>query len=230
MTFWLTLFTVVAWLTIVAICYALFMCLVPVLAIICAHLGADLSRIVLLNISWSNILSTYGISLSVVVLILGFRLIRSFGRFPRLGRAITAFSSLALVFVAMLVVADSRYLMSFGSGLAEVIDRIIYKRSEWKALNSTRRVIIAEYRYRELHPKVGFTCDLDSLESLGGPAKSNQPYPKANQPIGAARASMNFILIGKSSRGAASDYLCFLTFGISNPVRLHLPAPRSENP
>lgn len=170
-TFWLTLFNVVAWLVIVATNCG-FAALIPFLATFCAGFGVYLPRIMLLNVFWSNFLWTYGVLLVVVALILVGPLVRSFGRSPRLGRVMTGFSCLALVIMATIVVADGRFLHSFCLGLEEGFGQIEVRRAELSARDSTRSVIIAEYRYRDLHPKVGFTCDLESLETVGGPRKA----------------------------------------------------------
>jgi len=182
-TFWLSLFTVVAWLAIVAMNYA-FMQLISLLALICAGVGVDLPQIMLWKFSWAHILATFGLPICVVLLILVPRLVRSFGRFSRLGRATTVFSSLALVFMAAIGAADGHYLVSFGSRIEELMQQIDVEHENLRAQYSIRSVIIAEYRYREMHPKVGFTCDLASLEPLGGPANGSNPYTpaKANKP------------------------------------------------
>jgi hypothetical protein len=182
MTFWLFFFTVVAWLAILAMNYAMFICLIPRLAITIAGLGLALSKFMILNISWANFLVTYGLPICVVLLILIPRLAKSFGRLPRLGRATTVVSSLTLVFMAAIVAVDGRYLVMQWPAVEKWGEEISYESSALKGLNATRSVIVAEYRYRELHPKVGFTCDLDSLELLGGPAKGDQPIPWTNRP------------------------------------------------
>jgi hypothetical protein len=183
MTFWLALFNVVAWLAIVAMNYALFICIVPGLAIALAVFAMDLPRLLRLNIAWANILQTYGLPIIIVVCFLGTRLFRAFGRFPRWGRAMSVLSMLALVCMAAIATLDSRYLRSFGSTLAEGFLHTQAVAADLQALNATRSVIIAEYRYRELHPKAGFTCDFGFLEPLGGPAEAAELHgrPELNK-------------------------------------------------
>ncbi|MDR3678272.1 MAG: hypothetical protein P4N24_22520 [Acidobacteriota bacterium] len=93
------------------------------------------------------------------------------------------FASLVLLSMATILVVDGRSLFSYWPMIEEGIQQIMNEGSDLRGRDATRSVIIAEYRYRELHPKLGFTCDLESLEPLGGPAKGDNPYvhAKANQ-------------------------------------------------
>jgi hypothetical protein len=83
--------------------------------------------------------------------------------------------------MAAIVVADGRYLYSFWPGFNEWIEQTHAQDAESRALDSTGRVIIAEFRYRDLHPKIGFTCDLEPLASLGGSEISDRHECKANE-------------------------------------------------
>jgi hypothetical protein len=182
MTFWLTLFNVVAWSAIVATNYAIFICLVPVLADMFAGSGSDISQTSLLSqFPWSNVLWSYGVLILPFLAISAFGLAISCGRSPKLGRAMAVLSCLGLVFMAMIVVADCRYLRSIWPSVTESMEQMSAQRAESRALDSTRRVIIAEFRYRELHAKIGFTCDLEPLVSLGGPEISDRHDRKANE-------------------------------------------------
>ena len=174
-TFWLALITAVAWLVIVAMNYVLVWCLDP-LATFCAHLGADIPPVMLWNFSWSNTVQTYGV-LILVVLVAGLpRLIKSFGRYPRMGQGVAIFSIISLVLIAITAVADSRSIQSLGGDLDKLMNQEDVERSEMHGRDAVRRVIVAEYRYRELHPKIGFTCNFQLLETLGVPSKNDFVY------------------------------------------------------
>jgi hypothetical protein len=181
MASWLTLFNVVAWVAIVPMTYAVFSRLVPALECILAGLQSDISLAWRLVLESSNIISVFWLPMFVVLAgpVLGLAIATS--QFPKLGRALVLIGCLGLISMTTLVFADCHYLLSVARTLGERIGPINDKATELNALDSTHRVIVAEFRYRELHPKTGFTCDLESLESLGGPAISGHPNQKANE-------------------------------------------------
>jgi hypothetical protein len=181
-TSWLIIFTVAVWLAILAMNYAVFVNLFPALMTLYASADAEIPRVIFWQISWANRAELYGLLVLPILWISVFGLASRSGRFPNLGGAIAVFTCLGLVFMVIVTVADCRHLLSIAPSVNDFIERITNQDAELRALDSTRRVIIAEFRYQALHPKTGFTCDLGSLVSLGGPVISNHADREANQP------------------------------------------------
>jgi hypothetical protein len=61
-------------------------------------------------------------------------------------------------------------------------EQVYYLGADLRARDATLRVINAEYRFRDLHAAEGFSCDLKSLKSLGGPSNDDQPFWKPRKP------------------------------------------------
>jgi hypothetical protein len=80
------------------------------------------------------------------------------------------------------IAADSLYLTVFQARIMDGVEQVSEEESrqtaKLQALNAIRSVVVAEYRFRDSHPKVGFTCDFDALRPLGGPAKNTDYTPQ----------------------------------------------------
>jgi hypothetical protein len=185
MTFWLALLNGVAWLAILATNYALIAHLLPVMGSIGARLDNEISPMMRLQLSWAHILRQYGLLTGVIIsplLVLLVRRQSKAGKLRRLVRRMAGWGCAGLVIMMIALVVNSHSLLSLWGGVDAWMEQTSNEGAESRALDSTRRVIIAEYRYRELHPDQGYTCDLDSLAALGGPAKGTLPNWKATEP------------------------------------------------
>jgi hypothetical protein len=175
MTMWLTLFASVTWLALAEINYAFFRCIFPIIATAFAGLGVELSQFTQVQITWSNFLGTYALAILLLAAFLVPRLARRHGWNRRLWKPMAVVGSVGLISVATIMVSDGRYLASLWPKIGELMVRWNAESSESRGRECIRRVIIAEYRYRELHPKVGFACERASFDPLGGPVRCEQP-------------------------------------------------------
>jgi hypothetical protein len=184
LTFWLQVFTVAAWLAIVAISYAVFVIFIPILGMLWASIPVAIPPLARLNLFWSNLVSTLGIPLGILLLIIIPRAVRAFGRSPRFAKAMTTISLVLFVSLTAITVADGRYLESLDVGgmITNLVQQIDLQSVDLQARNSARNLMVAEYRYRDSHPKVGFTCDLESLVPLGGPVRSETHDRRPSEP------------------------------------------------
>jgi hypothetical protein len=205
-TFWLVLITVVAWLAIVAMTYSIFICLLPAVARSCAQLDVFLPQMMRLNLSWANSLETYGIPILLAIVIHVSRMAKAFPRRPRLARGATLISGASLIMISVIVMADGHYLKWFGAKVLEPRSWEIAQQNDlWLAdlsgKNATRSVIIAEYRYKDLHPNMGFTCDFKALKSLGGPSAETSTFALADARKGDTVSVDIFVLSLSSCQG-----------------------------
>jgi hypothetical protein len=184
LTFWLQVITVVAWLAIGAINYVVFVKFMPILAMLWVGLPVVIPPLARLNLLWSNLVSTWGILIGILLLAIIPPATRAFGRLPRFGRAMTAISLVLFVSVTAIIAAAGGYWGSLDleGKLMNSMNQTDLQSTDLQARNSARSLMIAEYRYRDLHPKVGFTCDLESLAPLGGPVGSETPDRRPKEP------------------------------------------------
>lgn len=166
--FWLTIFSAAAWLAVGAIFYEIFARLLPVTATLFASAGFPLSRGFRILILVSNFVHLAGPLLILVAIVILFLVLYGLGS-PKLGRVLAVVACLMLVSTAAFLVVNSHYLYSVVGYVQAASWAESNQVSELEALDLTHRTIAAEFRYRELHPKEGFTCQWDSLEPLGGP-------------------------------------------------------------
>ena len=183
LTFWLQLFTIVAWLAIGAINYVVFVKFMPILVNLWAALTVEMPLVARLSFSLYALVSTLGIPLGILILVIIPRAIRAFGRSPRFATAMTTISLVLLLSFTTIIVADGWYFgsLDLGREVMNLVNHADLQSVDLQARNSARNFMIAEYRYRDLYPKVGFTCDLEFLVPLGGPVRSETDR-RVNEP------------------------------------------------
>lgn len=181
LTLWLTLFAAVVWLAAVEANYGFFSGTLPFIAGTFFAVGAwEAPQFILWQLSWSNFLASWALPIIFLVVTLSplfvRRLVGSYGWTERLRRPMAVIGALVLIFASTVLVADGRYLISLWPKVEAAGEQQGIEEFEARAQDAMRKVIIAEYRHRELNPQMGFTCDVNLLEPLGAPPKTDSPY------------------------------------------------------
>ena len=204
MNFWLSMFSATVWVATVVIVFAIFDRSMRAQATFVAISGLSLYKSTIFYISIANTVSTFR---SLIITFVGapiFVLALAGSHFPRFRRVLAVFLCAGLLIVsaaAFMVCSDFySYAEEIGKHTGRMFDRI----DEAEGMVATYRASTAENRFREAHPKLGFTCDFELLKPFGGPIGAGSP--EGSERKGLLKAGAYTLSLGECSGNPVENY------------------------